>query len=247
MHSVCNSFLLPARTPLLFCVQDEKISAVYPTIVHIKQEEGYQAPQWQVSPGPVHYPQMQGVGPLGNASSYTQLPTKAPSPPPHAPPMPPPQPQPQQQPQYQPQRSTLYGLHVFDVEIVQTPQSALLCPFKGMRKVCDWESYIHQQYTVCSCSAQTHGSLQDDRMANHSIACKMLHLHEHTPSKGNTKHAKISLCCTMLIERGQWFTERHVVQACSRWVCDQHVHHQRLPVQPAPFSSALRDAERHQG
>jgi len=92
-----------------------------------------------------------------------------------------------------------------------------------------------------------HGRLQDDWSAHHSIACTMTHVQEYVLSKGNTRHPKISMCCTMLIELIEWLTERHVVQACSRWVCDQHVHHQRLPVQPAPFSSALRDAQRHQG
>lgn len=100
--------------PTLLLMQDEKISAVYPTIVHTKQEEVYQAPVWQANTaGPVHYPQMQvnaagsvqypqiqSIGPLGNASGYSQLPTKA-SPPPYAPPLP--QPQPQLQQQVQPQ------------------------------------------------------------------------------------------------------------------------------------------------
>ena len=96
----------------LVATQDEQISAIYPTIVHTKQEEVYQPPQWQVSSAPVHYPQMQSVGPVGNASSYAALPIKAPSPAPNAPPMPPPAPQRQQQPQFQPQRSALQELYV---------------------------------------------------------------------------------------------------------------------------------------
>ena len=118
-----------------------------------------------------------------------------------------------------------------------------------------WEKYVtgeamntgSVQCVAAQLRQHAHGRLQGDWTAHHSISCKMIHVQQHMLSMRNTKRPKISMCCTMLIELIKWLTERHVVQACSRWVCDQHVHHQRLPVQPAPFSSALRDAQRHQG
>ena len=77
-------------------LQEESIPAVYPTIVHTKQEEVYQTPMWQSSsPGPVHYPQLQSVGPVGSASGYTPMPVQQ-APLISSPPM--------QQPQQQPQR-----------------------------------------------------------------------------------------------------------------------------------------------
>ena len=86
-----------------------------------------------------------------------------------------------------------------------------------------WEKYVtgeaidtgSMQCVGAQLRQHVPGTLQNDRSAQRSTACRMIHVQEHTPTKGNTKRAKISLCCTRLIELIQWLIERHVVQACS--------------------------------
>lgn len=118
-------------------LQEETIPAVYPTIVHTKQEEVYQAPTWQSSsPGPVHYPQLQSFGPVGSASGYMPMPVHQASPA-SVPPMPHPQQQPQQQPQQPPQRQVCGCFSMSYLPVCQCCWHLFTCPLLCLLRTVD--------------------------------------------------------------------------------------------------------------